>query len=156
MVNHWIAFAVWTIMAAVEGVPITIATRKNLTIMRVIYKVECFRKIFMLPVNFGPFFQSLLAHRLIFIRGNHRRCSIKKVSLEISQNSQENTCARESFLMACNFIKKDSLGQLFSCGFCQISKNTFFIEHLRTTASVSCLQKRNDFSNLKLSTKILT
>ena len=27
------------------------------------------------------------------------RCSIKKVLLEISQNSQENTCARVSFLI---------------------------------------------------------
>ena len=27
------------------------------------------------------------------------RCSIKKVFLEISQNLQENTCARESFLI---------------------------------------------------------
>ena len=27
-----------------------------------------------------------------------RRCSVKKVSLEISQNSQENTCARVSFI----------------------------------------------------------
>ena len=34
-----------------------------------------------------------------------RRCSVKKVFLEISQNSQENTCARDSFLI--NFIKKD-------------------------------------------------
>ena len=28
-----------------------------------------------------------------------RRCSVKKVYLEISQNSQENTCARFSFLI---------------------------------------------------------
>ena len=28
-----------------------------------------------------------------------RRCSIKKVVLEISQNSQESTCARDSFLI---------------------------------------------------------
>ena len=37
-----------------------------------------------------------------------QRCSVKKVLLEISQNSQENTCARVSFLIklrACNFIK---------------------------------------------------
>ena len=27
---------------------------------------------------------------------------------------------------ACNFIKKESLGQVFSCEFCEISKNTFF------------------------------
>ena len=28
-----------------------------------------------------------------------RRCSVKKVFFEISQNSQENTCARASFLI---------------------------------------------------------
>ena len=27
---------------------------------------------------------------------------------------------------ACNFIKKETLAQVFSCEFCQISKNTFF------------------------------
>ena len=32
---------------------------------------------------------------------------------------------------ACNFIKKKSLAQVFSCEFCEISKNTFFPEHLR-------------------------
>ena len=33
---------------------------------------------------------------------------------------------------ACNFIKKEALAQVFSCEFCEISKNTFFfIEHLR-------------------------
>ena len=35
----------------------------------------------------------------------------------------------------CNFIKKETLEQLFSCKFCKISKNTFFTEHLRATAS---------------------
>ena len=40
-----------------------------------------------------------------------RRCSVNKVFLEVSQNSQENTCARISFLIklqasACNFMKK--------------------------------------------------
>ena len=38
--------------------------------------------------------------------------------------------------MACNFIKKESLAQVFSCEFCEISKNTFFAEQLWTTASV--------------------
>ena len=48
---------------------------------------------------------------------------LKKVFLEISQNSQENTCkARHE---ACNFIKKETLAQVFSCEFCKISKNTF-------------------------------
>ena len=64
-------------------------------------------------------------------------CSVKKVYLEISQNSQENICARVSFLikLACNFIKKETLAQVFSCEFCEISKNTIFTEHLWTNAS---------------------
>ena len=31
---------------------------------------------------------------------------------------------------ACNFIKKETLAQVFFCEFCEISKNTFFTEHL--------------------------
>ena len=33
------------------------------------------------------------------------------------------------------FIRKETLAQVFSCEFCKISKNTFFTEHLRATAS---------------------
>ena len=36
---------------------------------------------------------------------------------------------------ACNFIKKETLAQVFSCEYCEISKNTFFTEHLWTTDS---------------------
>ena len=46
-----------------------------------------------------------------------RRCSVKKVFLEIS--------------------RKETLGQIFSCEFCQISKSTFFTEHLLVTTSES-------------------
>ena len=35
----------------------------------------------------------------------------------------------------CNFIKKETLSQVFSCEFCEVSKKTFFIENLRETAS---------------------
>ena len=42
----------------------------------------------------------MYCHRfLIMIRSSHQRCSVKRVFLEISQNSQENTCARVSFLI---------------------------------------------------------
>ena len=34
-----------------------------------------------------------------------------------------------------NFIKKETLAQVFSCEFYKISKNTFFTEHLSATAS---------------------
>ena len=47
-----------------------------------------------------------------------QRCSAKKVFLEVSQNIQEITCARVSFL-------KETLAQVFSCECCEISKNTF-------------------------------
>ena len=59
------------------------------------------------------------------------------VFLEIWQNSQENTCARVSFLKppACNFIRKETLSQVFSCEFCEISKSDLFAEHHRTTTS---------------------
>ena len=33
------------------------------------------------------------------------------------------------------FIEKETLAQGFSCEFCEIFKDTFFAEHLRTTAS---------------------
>ena len=59
--------------------------------------------------------------------------------LKISQNSQENTRARISLLIklpeACNFIKKETLAQVFSFEFCEIFKNTFFTEHIWATAS---------------------
>ena len=59
-----------------------------------------------------------------------QRCSVKKVFFEISQNSQENTCA-SLFLIKlqamgpATLLKKETLAQVFSCEFCEISKNTF-------------------------------
>ena len=59
---------------------------------------------------------------------------LKEVVLKISQNSQESTCARVSFLIKlpkpCNLIKKETLAQVFSCEFCENFKNTFFTEYL--------------------------
>ena len=46
---------------------------------------------------------------------------------------QENTCIAVFFL--CNFIKKETLAQAFSCEFNKISNNNFFTEHLWVTAS---------------------
>ena len=43
-----------------------------------------------------------------------QRCSVKKVFLEISQNSKQNTSAIVPFIRpkACNFIKKEILAQM--------------------------------------------
>ena len=54
-----------------------------------------------------------------------------KVFIEISQNSQENTCTRVSFLIK---LQAWGLAQVFCCEFCEISKNTFF-KQLWVTAS---------------------
>ena len=60
---------------------------------------------------------------------------IKKVFLNISQNSQENTCLGDSFSkksrpQTCNFAKKESLLHVFSGEFCENFKSTFFTEDL--------------------------
>ena len=54
-----------------------------------------------------------------------RRCSVKKVFLEISQHSQESTCARVSFLIKLQAWGLQLCLQVFSCEFCEISKNAF-------------------------------
>ena len=46
-------------------------------------------------------------------------------------------------LQTCNFIERKILAQAFSCEFSEISKNTFFTEHLRTTVSVCCFYHLN-------------
>ena len=65
--------------------------------------------------NFANFTGKRLCHRLIF----------NKVAGLRSE--------------AHNFIKTESLAQVFSCEFCEISKNTFFTEHLQTTSSGFCM-----------------
>ena len=60
--------------------------------------------------------------------------------LENSQNSQENTCARVSFLIelqACGlqlYQKRDSGTGVLLWKFYKISKNTFFTEHFWETS----------------------
>ena len=54
----------------------------------------------------------------------------KKVFLEILQNSQENACARVSFLIrlqvsACNFIKKRTSGRCFPAKYAKFLRTTF-------------------------------
>ena len=66
-----------------------------------------------------------------------RRCSAKKVFLKVSQNSQENAFAKVSFLIKLQtLLKKRLWHRCFPVNFCEIFKNTFFIEHLQTTSSV--------------------
>ena len=59
-------------------------------------------------------------------RSSHRRCYVR-----------ESVFLSAVFSTACNFIKKETLAQVFSCQFCEIFKNTYFIEHLWMAASVN-------------------
>ena len=71
------------------------------------------------------------------IRSGHRRCSLRKgVLRSFAKFTGKHLCQRLFLIkfQACNFIKKESLAQVFSYEFCEISKNTF-TEHLWATAS---------------------
>ena len=73
--------------------------------------------------------------------------SIKKVFLKISQNSQENTCARVAFLIklqswGLHFVEKENLAQVFSCEICEISKSTFSYRTPPVAVSINTLESR--------------
>ena len=70
----------------------------------------------------------------LFRRAFFRRCSLKKVLLDILQNTEKHL--RQSLFInkvaglrksqvSCNFIKKETQAQVFSCEFCKDSKNPF-------------------------------
>ena len=59
-------------------------------------------------------------------RSSQRRCPVRKGVLRNFAKFRPQDC---------NFIKKETHAQVFSCEFCEIFKNTFFREHLQETAS---------------------
>ena len=75
-----------------------------------------------------------IAENIIILFGNWSlepvtmRCSVKKVFLKISWNSQENISARISFLVKLhgNFVRKETLAQGFPVNFARFFKKTFF------------------------------
>ena len=63
---------------------------------------------------------------------SHQKSSIKKVLLQISQNSHENTCARVSFLIRPTTLLKWRLWhRCFPVNFAKFVRTPFFTEHLR-------------------------
>ena len=72
----------------------------------------------------------------------HQRCSVKKDVLRNFAKFRGKHLCQSLFFnnkvagpQAGNFIKKETLEQVFSREFCEISMNTFFTEHLQATAS---------------------
>ena len=90
--------------------------------------------------KFLPLFPSIYNMKFFFTRILRSSCPevfCKKGVLENFAKVIEKHLRQSLFfnevagLPVCNFIKKETLTLVFSCEFCQISKNTFFIEHLR-------------------------
>ena len=82
------------------------------------------RKI--IPVNINFFSDNLF---FLLDRSSQRMYSVKKDVFRNLQNSQENTCARVSFL------KKRLWHKCFPVNFAKFLRTCFFTEHLWVTAS---------------------
>ena len=79
-------------------------------------------------------------------RSNHRRCSLRKgVLRNFAKFTRKHLCqslffnkAADLRPKACNFFKKETLEQVFSCEFCEISQNTFCHRTAPVSASGDC------------------
>ena len=65
----------------------------------------------------------------VYITSSHRRCSVKKRVVKYFTNFTGKHLCWIIF-----FYEKENPTQVFSCEICEIFKNIYFEEHLRTTA----------------------
>ena len=62
----------------------------------------------------------------LFLSLSHQMIMLKMFSAIICyRSSRPEVFWKKGALRACNFIKKETLAQVFSCEFCEIFKNTF-------------------------------
>ena len=96
---------------------------------------SCFQHIFYLSLAVGLIYT---CSRTFFLTRNQeavaQTCSVKKVFLEISQNSQENTCANVSFLIKlqqvpASLLKTRLWHRCFPVNFAKFIRAPFFTEH---------------------------
>ena len=80
---------------------------------------------------------------------NHRKQLPRGVLLNFAKFTVKRLCQSLPFNkiaglrpQACNFIKRETLAQVFSCEFCEISKNTVFYRTPLMAASESYMFKR--------------
>ena len=91
-------------------------------------------------------------HFILFIfRSSHQGCSVRKGVLRnfakfTGKHLRQSLFSNKVAGAACNFIKKETLAQMFSCEFCGISKKAFFTEHLWVTVSRWTVSKNNERS----------
>ena len=77
---------------------------------------------------------SYIGHESLPSEAVTQRCSVKKVFLKISQNSQENTCARVSLIMLqeppVTLLKKRLWHMCFPANYAKFLRTPFLTEHL--------------------------
>ena len=89
---------------------------------------------------FNAFYVQLLAPNKLIVH------FLEKIKTKaVAQNCSVNKVFFRS--QACNFIKKEALTQVFSCQFCEISKNTFSYRTPPVTASVKTTHNYNNKIN---------
>ena len=75
-----------------------------------------------------------------YFRSSHQRCSMKKgAPRNFSKFRGKHLCQNLFFNKVAGLRPAETLVQLFACEFCEIFWNTFFTEHLCSTASVRVL-----------------
>ena len=87
----------------------------------------------------------LVFQRIKSIHETQTRFSLFSNNYQFYPEAVAQTCSVKR-CCACNFIKKETLAQVFFCEFCEISKNTFFTEHVWATAFYnSSIVHKKDF-----------
>ena len=94
------------------------------------YSLQIYQQMSILSTEKYQMIKQVFLQTMFRTEAVAQRCSVKKVLLKISQNSQENTCARASFLIKLQasglqiYLKRDSGTGTFPC----VLRN--FQEHL--------------------------
>ena len=94
----------------------TVCKRKVVTQVRILKWITFMAIANDILLNSSSDVISWLCNPEFYLEAVVRRCSIKKLFIKISQNSQENTCARVFFFLKVNFAK--------------FLRTPIFIEHL--------------------------
>ena len=86
----------------------------------------------------SPHCHGTIQMQLLIFRSSHQRCSIwKSVLRNFTNFTGKHLCQSLFSDKVCR--AQETLAQVLSYEICDISKSTFFTEHLWTTASISCL-----------------
>ena len=99
--------------------------RENNKLTTSVYRKPTFSGVF---TSFKSFIPTIYKFGLVYTKstGKHLCQGLFLIKLQVS---------------TCNFIKKQTLTQAFSCEFCEIFKNIFFVEHFWVTASFQVSRK---------------